>query len=518
MDWDFKDQLHATRQQVTNTGRGETTYYVYDSAGQRVRKVTERTSGSRKDERIYLTSFEIYRKYDSVGTPTLERETLHVMDDKRRIAMLETKTINDAAPVEKPTSLLRLQLGNHLRTSALEIDDATSIISYEEYYPFGSTSYQAVDHSIKAARKRYRYTGKERDDETGLYYHGARYYSPWLGRWASCDPSGIDGGLDLYVYVDNRPAVLHDPNGKEGFFSNLGESIRESPLARGAVGFTFGVVQAFTPGAGGLQSPPNGGEAFEVGKGFGQVAGGVVEMFGGGAAVGAGLASEGTGGAAIGVAAVGEAGTAGVATPVAIPVAAAGAGAIVLGATLATSGATVTALGTYNVAQGLGTIQHAMSSSSGGESGGAPKPQEPPKPAPEPAPATPPSEPPAAPTAAPAEPSPAPKPKGSNNPATQGAAKTGQEAHRQIEADYAKKGYETEKTFTLKGGKIVRKDAALGKETVIIKPDTPTGRAAGVKRADLMKENAYDPKVHLYDPKDPKYQPGSQTYMGPKAK
>ena len=67
MEWDFKDQLRATQQQATNTGRGETTYYVYNSAGQRVRKVTERASGSRKDERIYLGTSEIYRKYDSVG-------------------------------------------------------------------------------------------------------------------------------------------------------------------------------------------------------------------------------------------------------------------------------------------------------------------------------------------------------------------------------------------------------------------------------------------------------------------
>jgi hypothetical protein len=56
----------------------------------------------------------------------------------------------------------------------------------------------------------------------------------------------------------------------------------------------------------------------------------------------------------------------------------------------------------------------------------------------------------------------------------------------------------------------------MGNETVIIKPDTPTGRAAAAKRAKLMKDHGYDPKVQLYDPADPKYQPGSPTYIGPR--
>ena len=65
MQWDFKDQLQATSQQVViNGGTPEITYYVYDAAGQRVRKVTERQNGTRKSERIYLGGFEIYREYN----------------------------------------------------------------------------------------------------------------------------------------------------------------------------------------------------------------------------------------------------------------------------------------------------------------------------------------------------------------------------------------------------------------------------------------------------------------------
>ena len=63
--------------------------------------------------------------------------------------------------------------------------------------------------------KRYRYTGKERDEETGFSYHGARYCAPWLGRWVSCDPIGIKGGINLYQYAKDTPVNLSDPTGNE---------------------------------------------------------------------------------------------------------------------------------------------------------------------------------------------------------------------------------------------------------------------------------------------------------------
>jgi len=218
MRWDFKDQLQATSQQVVNNGgTPEITYYVYDASGQRVRKVTDRQAPAgqtptRMKERIYLGGFEIYREYAGDGqTVTLARETLHLMDDKQRIALVETRTQgSDPAP----TQLIRYQLGNHLGSASLELDDQAQIISYEEYYPYGSTSYQAV-RSQTETPKRYRYTGKERDEESGLYYHGARYYAAWVGRWTAADPIGISAGVNVYQYCRNSPIKLCDPNGMD---------------------------------------------------------------------------------------------------------------------------------------------------------------------------------------------------------------------------------------------------------------------------------------------------------------
>ena len=92
------------------------------------------------------------------------------------------------------------------------MDHLAQIISYEEYTPYGSTSYQAVRREGETP-KRYRYTGKERDEESGLYYHGARYYAPWIARWASCDPLGLADEPNLFVYCRGNPISRSDPSG-----------------------------------------------------------------------------------------------------------------------------------------------------------------------------------------------------------------------------------------------------------------------------------------------------------------
>jgi len=213
MTWDFQDQL----QSVDLLGGGKA-HYVYDASGQRVRKVIHNPNNTKTQERIFLGGFEIYREYDPAnGEKELERETLHIMDDKQRIALVETKTIPEPIPPAKPEQLIRYQLGNHLGSAMLELDAEAEVITYEEYHPYGSTSYQAR-RSQTEAWKRYRYTGKERDEESGLYYHGARYYAPWLGLWTSCDPAGVvvsKKSLNLFNYCLNNPVDAVDPDGKD---------------------------------------------------------------------------------------------------------------------------------------------------------------------------------------------------------------------------------------------------------------------------------------------------------------
>ncbi len=226
MEWDFAERLsHITR------GTTEA-YYNYDGNGERVRKVVEK--GNIIEERIYLGGFEIFRKRVN-GNLELERETLHIMDDKRRIAVTETLTVNNGMVVSNPASLQRYQLSNNIESASLELDENASIISYEEYYPYGETSYRAGRNVVETGLKRYRYTGKEKDEESGLYYHGARYYVCWLGRWTAADPAGLADGVNLYAYCKGNPVSLVDPNGMQAEEKNK-MPFKKTPIVEMATG------------------------------------------------------------------------------------------------------------------------------------------------------------------------------------------------------------------------------------------------------------------------------------------
>ena len=144
--------------------------------------------------------------------------------------------------------LVRYQYDNHLGSAMPRADDAAEVITYEEYFPYGSTAYQGV-RSQTETPKRYRYTGKERE-ETGLCYHGARYYIPWLGRWSSLDPVGLADGVNGFLYSGNSPLRYVDPKGtkKQDPWAKLGPALTTVTTAanRGRKGQPIGFGQPVT--------------------------------------------------------------------------------------------------------------------------------------------------------------------------------------------------------------------------------------------------------------------------------
>lgn len=219
IDWNFKEEVVLTsRQHCTDDNIPVITYYQYDGSGQRIRKITENQAAAGatptvKEERIYISGYELYKK-DMGAVGTLERVSLSLLDEGHRFVTIETRNDVDDGTEKQ---LVRYQLHNHLGSAAIEMDGSpdAKVISYEEYHPFGTTAYQAINASIKSAAKRYRYTGMERDEETGLEYHSARYYLPWLGRWLSSDPIGIGDGVNVYGYCQGNPVLKRDKNGTQ---------------------------------------------------------------------------------------------------------------------------------------------------------------------------------------------------------------------------------------------------------------------------------------------------------------
>ncbi|KAF3941520.1 hypothetical protein ABW19_dt0202067 [Dactylella cylindrospora] len=241
LEWDWKNKLHSSSQQVFNGGTPETTYYVYDFTGSRIRKVTDYQTPNgeepkTKSDRIYAgTIFERYVEYlpQSNASPSRVEETIQIYDGAKRIAGIES--IRDFQGGDPPeTRLFRYQLSNYTESSSIELDDKGGLISYEEYFPFGATSYQGTRSQLEIP-KRYRFASKERDDETGLDFSNARYYASWLGRWISPDPGGLVDGTNRYSFTNNNPTGMTDPTGTEGLQLNMpkfgGES-KEEKIAR----------------------------------------------------------------------------------------------------------------------------------------------------------------------------------------------------------------------------------------------------------------------------------------------
>ncbi len=234
MDWNAKDELsHIRIAPGPENQSSQEAWYQYDASGQRTRKIV--IKNGIKTERLYLGGFELYREYDANDNISLERESLHLMDDQQRIALIETKNLSTGPPThDSPeavgTILSRYQFSNHLGSAILELNDDAKEITYEEYYPYGSTAYQAKNTVIKAAAKRYRYTGMERDEESGLEYHSARYYAGWLGRWTAVDTIGVGDGLNVYLYASNNPIYYSDSFGTTSIPGQTGAS--NSPTAQ----------------------------------------------------------------------------------------------------------------------------------------------------------------------------------------------------------------------------------------------------------------------------------------------
>lgn len=127
------------------------------------------------------------------------------MDDSSRIA-----TIREGSDFGDTTPALKYNLDDHLGSSNILVDENGTLVNQEEYYPFGETSFGAY------AKKRYRFCGKEKDEESGMYYYGARYYSPWLCRFVSVDP--LAGDYPFYTpfqYAGNQPINFIDLDGLE---------------------------------------------------------------------------------------------------------------------------------------------------------------------------------------------------------------------------------------------------------------------------------------------------------------
>ena len=173
-EWNHSDQMKAFRTQTEGAEPSVYAHYLYDAAGQRVKKLVRKQGGQIEVTHYVDGAFEHHRWGGQLQAG--ENNHVHVMDDMQRIALVRFGPAypDDGGPA------VQFHLGDHLGSSNVVVDSGGAFMNREEFTPYGETSFGSF------ARKRYRFTGKERDEESGLSYHGARYYAPWLGAVGEC--------------------------------------------------------------------------------------------------------------------------------------------------------------------------------------------------------------------------------------------------------------------------------------------------------------------------------------------
>ena len=107
---------------------------------------------------------------------------------------------------------------DHLGSTSYITDDKGNITQYDAYLPYGEL---LVDEYSSSEDLPYKFNGKQFDEETGLYYYGARYMNPITSLWYGVDPLAEKfPNIGAYVYCHGNPINMIDPDGKDDYKLN----------------------------------------------------------------------------------------------------------------------------------------------------------------------------------------------------------------------------------------------------------------------------------------------------------
>lgn len=215
----------GNRTKRTSIATGEVTEYTWDYRNRLSGVVTKNSSGNvvKQVEYTYdVFDRRIAKEVDSDGagstTATVER---FIYDDDHIALIFDgsgTQThrylhgtkIDQILADENASGQVQWALSDNQGTVRDLVDSIGTIVNHITYDSFGNVANQ----TNPAIDTRFSYTGREFDEETGLYYYRARYYDAQVGRFISEDPIGFDAGsANLYRYVDNSPLNATDPSG-----------------------------------------------------------------------------------------------------------------------------------------------------------------------------------------------------------------------------------------------------------------------------------------------------------------
>ena len=187
--WDGRGRL--TQATLAN---GQTVSYSYDASGRRA----SRTQGGSTTTFLY-----------NGPAVVLDRST-----DGSTVDYLGGPGVDNLLRQQSSVTGAVYFAQDHLGSTVGLMNASGGVVESHHYEPFGE--------STGSSLTRYGFTGRERDNATGLIYYRARWYDPQIGRFISEDPIGFGGGdVNLYGYAWQNPMNFRDPFGLDGWGNDV---------------------------------------------------------------------------------------------------------------------------------------------------------------------------------------------------------------------------------------------------------------------------------------------------------
>ncbi|ULQ58603.1 hypothetical protein K7I13_08485 [Brucepastera parasyntrophica] len=226
--------------------------YTYGADGERSGKYSVGGSGSTESETLYFNKLWTWR-YDGQVSNAAGQNSKHIYVGESRLVTKIGRSDGSFSGEERVKQYW--YHSDHLGSAQLITNAEGEEYERIEYTPYGELWIEKASTASNIDIP-YRFTGKEKDEETGLYYYGARYLDPKTSRWLSTDPAlgeyipgapvndearkrngnlpGLGGifntvNLHLYHYAGNNPVRYLDPDGRSS------ESMLLETMGTGAV-------------------------------------------------------------------------------------------------------------------------------------------------------------------------------------------------------------------------------------------------------------------------------------------
>lgn len=206
MKYDYRNLLIEYKIAVVEN-YDDIVYLYYDESGNRIRKKVVRVPNQSGSEE------------GGDNPPTIVNDKYYVRDiGGQELAVydgstLEQWNVGSTGKIESDGKRYFF-IKDHLGTINVTIDTTNAVVNAKDVDMWGHR--MSSREYTSSVNNEYIFTGKERDDDTGLDYFGARYYDSRIGRWYGVDPL-MDKHYDFnpYNYVLNSPLKIVDPDGKD---------------------------------------------------------------------------------------------------------------------------------------------------------------------------------------------------------------------------------------------------------------------------------------------------------------